>query len=158
MTLETLRRRRQAVAKTVLPVLVAVWLNAAAWPCPAMTLDAAFQDRSAAEAPQADAAQNAHHGQGASDADRHGHCPHCGSKDGSGHPAENTSHIACSASDDLAGQSERSVPNKAKLALLQAPIELPRRETMRARGLHSPAHPIPPASIALNLRYCVFLN
>lgn len=89
----------------------------------------------------------------------HGHCPHCPASAAASGEAAAGAHAFCSASDGLSDSGQSSAPRLLldHLALL-AHFELPPAPLLRPASA-AISHAVRPAyaSVALNLRHCVFL-
>jgi hypothetical protein len=143
--LKSLRKHAKWVAGSVLPVLAFVWLGAAASPCIGMIVD---RGAVAGNDAHGDRASSHHHHLGYP-------CPHC--PGGGDHTAP---HIACATLASFAdGGKPLALPAWDFTHALAAVDVVPLDEQERSAEGGAATEPIAvPASVPLNLRYCVFLN
>ena len=158
-TLDRLRRRRKPIARTVVLLVSWVWLSASASPCLGMMGEATVEAEHG-ETHHADGAPVSNH-HDRSPPEHGGHCPHCPPVPTAPGEEPASSHITCSAADDLTNDNGRSNGQKWKIkyASLAPIIVASKPVAVLPSGLVSRADIgslKPPLS--LNLRYCVFLN
>jgi hypothetical protein len=163
--LAALRRRKAAIVRVVLPILATVWFSTSASLCFAMVPDAV---------PDASPPSAHHHGSTGHSPDAHqhehqtpqrshetpqtghGHCPHCPATTPAG-DGSSSSHISCSALDDL---SDNGAAKATKLDLKHT-LSAAHFSSLYASPPNSAAARIPKfadltyRSVPLNLRHCV---
>ena len=164
--LASMRRRRRAVARVVLPLVVTVWFSASASPCLGMTLGSGHAAHTDAAALTHDHVRADHQADHQPDqrhevpAHHHGSCPHCPSGPSSQGDQAAASHIPCSALDDVSNNGGQSSVLKWQLKHFLPPADF---VSSSASVYRPPAHGVPRAarpaysSVSLNLRHCVFL-
>lgn len=170
-----LRKRQRAAAAALLPLLVTVWVSAAASACPRMAVDSHDHAATAAvpaehhsaghDHAQAPHGLHGHSADGASHASTgpersHRGCPHCPAPADGSFPDASATHVVCALLDDVsdAGAQSSVYPSQLEqLAPAAQPIYVSPLESrsfiLRSRSTTAPIY----RSVALNLRHCVFL-
>jgi hypothetical protein len=170
-----LRKRQRAVAVAMLPLLVTVWVSAAASACPRMAVDSHDHAATATVPAEHHAADHDHaqaphglHGHSANGVSNastepersHRACPHCPASTDGSFPDSSATHVVCALLDDVADAGAQASVYPSQLEQLApaaqpiyvSPLEL-RSFILRSRSTAAPIY----RSVALNLRHCVFL-
>jgi hypothetical protein len=157
--LDSLRRRKRAVARIVTPMLAIVWLGVSASACLGMTT--ASLHETLADVPvtgRHDPAAHDQHSRHSDTGDHHGGCPHCPFTVGSQQDEAASSHIPCSALDDISDGP--ATPAKLELKqLLPVAFVVPPQVVFRGFARHATLHPpwAAPSAVSLYLLHCAIL-
>jgi hypothetical protein len=160
ITLDSLRARRRALVRLLLPILLLSWVGAAALPCAAMGIGAEVVDATEMAADAADLSSHAGHAMhGEHEARSHPACPHCAhGADGSSSGGA-VAHATCGEAPVSLSTDSHRPSAKEDLGVAIPVIPRPIAAAHSAgRSARIDPNGVPPPTEALYLKHCVFLN
>lgn len=160
MTLDSLRARRRALVRLLLPILLLNWVGAAALPCAGMGAVTEAVDVTDTAANVADMSHHAGHAMhGDADAGSHPACPHCAHGPDGSSSGGAAAHASCSeAPVNLSNDSHRPLAKQdLGIAVPVMPQSVAAARPVSRFAKFDP-NGIPPPTQALYLKHCVFLN
>jgi hypothetical protein len=160
MTFDSLRTRRRALVRLLLPILLLNWVGAAALPCAAMGTVTEAVDGTEIPASVVDMSHHAGHAvHGEADAGSHRACPHCAHGPDGSVSGGAAAHASCGGAPvNLSNDSYRPSAKQdlgSAVPVIPQPIAAARPASRFAKF---DPNGIPPPTQALYLKHCVFLN